>query len=201
MGKQSVEGLVHRCSKLPGPGKVRVTYINGIRTGEQDCRAHAELISDFFAAPCYALWNKTAVSHISNLLRICVADAGPAMEFNLKYANSSVTQRAKSAATQTPCCANLRGKMFVQNQLLHATMLCGSIDRTEIVKDGKLHLLADSGVGACRAPGQTYRKQRAKSSFQQTRRRCYSLRIICRIISRQLGVMVCSCTLLTAKAR
>ena len=42
-----------------GP-RVRVTYINGIRTAEPDCRQHAELISDLFATPCYALWNKTA---------------------------------------------------------------------------------------------------------------------------------------------
>ena len=40
--------------------KVRVTYINGIRTGEEDCRAHAELIGEMFAAPCHFYHNKTA---------------------------------------------------------------------------------------------------------------------------------------------
>ena len=41
--------------------KVRVTYINGIRTGEQECQEQAEIISNMFAVPCYYLWNKTAV--------------------------------------------------------------------------------------------------------------------------------------------
>lgn len=40
---------------------VRVTYINGIRTGEAECREHAERIGALFASPCYAFWNKTAV--------------------------------------------------------------------------------------------------------------------------------------------
>jgi hypothetical protein len=40
---------------------VRVTYINGIRTGEAECRDHAERIGALFASPCYAFWNKTAV--------------------------------------------------------------------------------------------------------------------------------------------
>jgi len=42
-------------------GKARVTYINGIRTGERECREHAEHIGALFASPCYAFWNKTAV--------------------------------------------------------------------------------------------------------------------------------------------
>ena len=48
--------------------KVRISYINGIRTGEDDCREHAKIISDLFAAPCYALWNKTAVSLAKNCM-------------------------------------------------------------------------------------------------------------------------------------
>lgn len=40
---------------------VRVSYINGIRTGEAECREHADRIGALFASPCYAFWNKTAV--------------------------------------------------------------------------------------------------------------------------------------------
>ena len=40
--------------------RVRVTYINGIRTGEEECRAHAELIGEMFAAPCHFYHNETA---------------------------------------------------------------------------------------------------------------------------------------------
>jgi len=38
-----------------------VTYINGIRTPEAECKDHARMLADLFGVPCYALWNKTAV--------------------------------------------------------------------------------------------------------------------------------------------
>ncbi len=50
-----------RMSSARRGNAVRVTYINGIRTGEAECRDHAERIGALFASPCYAFWNKTAV--------------------------------------------------------------------------------------------------------------------------------------------
>ena len=52
---------------------VRVTYINGIRTGEAECRDHAERIGALFASPCYAFWNKTAVRSPPKRRLCCMA--------------------------------------------------------------------------------------------------------------------------------
>jgi hypothetical protein len=97
--------------------KVRVTYINGIRTGEAECRAHAELIADLFAAPCYALHNKTAgawadLSQVG-IARVAAYDGRVllmAVSFGMRCRKHMCA--LVSASSSTPACGKFASPRF-----------------------------------------------------------------------------------------
>ena len=91
--------------------KVRVTYINGIRTREAECRAHAELIADLFAAPCYALHNKTAgawadLSQVGPYLRSGYSRVTAMKSLFSGMQCSRHVSALVSARSPTPSCSN-----------------------------------------------------------------------------------------------